>query len=72
MGIMHNWHGLVCTYLPMITNIVLAKLGQHVSAVIPLTWIIIFQLLGLALFYHPQQELAKKEKRGIIQPVFGQ
>ena len=56
----------------MITNIVLAKLGQHVSAVIPLTWIIIFQLLGLALFYHPQQELAKKEKRGIIQPVFGQ
>ena len=37
----------------MMNDIVLAKLGQHVSAVITLTQITIFQVLGYALFYNP-------------------
>ena len=67
MGVLHNYHGLVGIYLPMMNNIVLANLGQHVSAVIPLTWIAIFQVLGLALFYNTHLELAEQENRGVTQ-----
>ena len=37
MSIIHNFRGLVDTYLSMMNVILLAKLGQHVSATIPLT-----------------------------------
>ena len=53
MIILHNFRGLVDTYLTMINEIVFAKLGQNVSSAIPLTWIAIFRFLGLALFYNP-------------------
>ena len=53
MIILHNCRGIFDTYLPMMNDIVLAKLGHHVSAAIPLTWIDIFQVLILALLYNP-------------------
>jgi len=72
MSILHNCRGLVDTYVPMMNDIVLAKLGQQVNADVPLTRIAIFQVLGSALFYNPQMELAELEKRGVTQQVFGQ
>ena len=68
---MHNYRGLVEKYLPMMNNIVLAKMGQHVSASIPLTWINIFQVLILALFYNTYLGLDEKDNRGVIQQDFG-
>ena len=53
MSVLHNWHGLVYTYITMINDIVLVQLGHHVSATITLTRIATFQVLGLALFYIP-------------------
>ena len=72
MSIIHNQHSLVDNYLPMMNVIVLTNLGQHGSATIPQTRIIIFQVLGLALFYNPYLELSEHEKRGFTQQVFGQ
>ena len=37
MIIMHNYNGLVDTYLPTMNNIVLDNMGQHGSAAIPIT-----------------------------------
>ena len=56
----------------MMNDIVLAKLRQQVNADLTLTWIAIFQVLGSALFYNLQMELAELEKRGVTQQVFGQ
>ena len=64
MIILTNFQGLVYTWLPMMNNIVLADMGQHVSDAIPLTWITIFQVLGLALFYNTHLELSEQDKRG--------
>jgi len=56
----------------MMNDIALAKLGQQVTAEIPLTRIAIYQVLGSALYYNPQLELAELEKRGVTQQVFSQ
>ena len=53
-------------------GIVLSNMGNHVSAVIPLTRFAIFQVLISALFYDPQMEWGEQEKRGVTQHVFGQ
>ena len=72
MSILHNLRGLVDTYVPIMNNIVLAKMGRQVNDYVPLTWISIFQVFGLALFYNPHMELAELENRGVMQQVFGQ
>ena len=72
MSTIHNCRGIVCTYLSMMNDIVLSKLGQHVSGTITLILIVIFQVLGSALFYNPHLELAVQEKTGVTQQVFGQ
>jgi len=72
MSILHNCRGQVDLYLPMMNDIALAKLGQQVTAEIPLTRIAIYQVLGSALYYNPQLELAELEKRGVTQQVFSQ
>ena len=70
MSILNNCSRLVDTYLPMMNNITLAKLGKHGSATIPLTGITIFQVLGSVLFYNPQVELSEQDNRGVMQHVF--
>ena len=65
MSIMNNFHVLFDTYLPMMNDIVLANMRQHVRFVIPLTHITIFQVLGLALLYNPEQEFFEQDKRGV-------
>ena len=62
----------VDTYLPMMNNIMLANLGQHISVTTTLTCIAIFQVLGLELFYNPQLELYEQDNRGVVQQVLGQ
>ena len=51
MIIHDNFHGLFDTYLPMMNDIMLAKLGQNCSDVETLTQIAIKHMLGSALFY---------------------
>ena len=53
MIILHNFRGVVDTHLPVIKKIMLAKLGHHDSTAIPLTWIVILEILVLALFNNP-------------------
>lgn len=72
MSILHSCSGSVDAYLPMMNDITLAKLGQQVNNEIPLTRIAIFQVIGSALYYNPQLELAELEKRGVTQQVFAQ
>ena len=64
MTILHCCPGMVDNYLPAMNDIFLAKLGQQVNSDNPLTRIAIFQLIGSALHYNPQLELAELEKRG--------
>mmetsp|Transcript_3164 Transcript_3164/g.3583 ORF Transcript_3164/g.3583 Transcript_3164/m.3583 type:complete len:1068 (+) Transcript_3164:211-3414(+) len=70
MGVLHNCHGEVDGYISTINEIVLGKLGQVVNADIPLTRISIYQVLGSALYYNPQLQLAELEKREVTQQVF--
>ena len=49
---LQNFRGLVYTYLTMMNDILLAKLGHNVSVSTPLTRIAIFQVLGSKLFYN--------------------
>lgn len=70
MSIMHNCPGKVDAYIPFINEIALGKLGQQVNDDVPLTRISIYQVLGSALYYHPQLELMELEKRGVTQQVF--
>ncbi|KAL7488624.1 hypothetical protein ACHAW6_014236 [Cyclotella cf. meneghiniana] len=72
MSVLHNCTGQIDSYLPTINDIVLRKLGQQVNAEIPLTRHVIFQVLGSALYYNPQLELAELEKRGVTHQVFSQ
>ena len=72
MSILHSCGGSVDAYLPMMNDITLAKLGQQVNNEVPLTRIAIFQVIGSALYYNPQLELAELEKRGVTQQVFAQ
>ena len=72
IGIMNNWIKFVDTHLSMMKNIMLANLGQHVSATIILTWITTFQVLVSVLFYNPHLELAEQDNMGVAQQVFGQ
>ena len=53
MIILQNFHGFIDTNLPMMNNILLDKLEQNFSASIPLTPIIILQVLISSLFYNP-------------------
>jgi hypothetical protein len=70
MCILHNCPGKVDNYIPFMNEIVLGKLGQQVQSEIPSTRISIYQVLGSALYYNPQLELAELEKRGVTQQVF--
>ena len=72
MIIMNNCRVLVDTHLTIMNNVMLANMGQHISAAIPLNWIAIFQVLRSALFYNTHVKLDEQEKRGVIQKVFGQ
>ena len=65
--IIHNYCGLIDTYLPIMNVILLTNLGQNVGSTISLTRIVIFQVLGLTLFYNPHLEFAEQEKRGVMQ-----
>ena len=47
-------------------DIVLANLGQNVSAAIHLTWISVFQVLRLETFYEPHLELAEPQKLTVL------
>lgn len=72
MSVLHNCTGQVDNYIPIINEVVLKKLGQQVNAEIPLTRHVIFQVLGSALYYNPQLELAELEKKGVTHQVFTQ
>jgi len=72
MSLLHNCHGKIDMYIPIINEISLGKLGQQVNAETPLTRVSIYQILGSALYYNPQLELVELEKRGVTQQVFGQ
>jgi len=72
LSVLHNCTGQVDSYLPTINDVVLAKLGQQVNAETPMTRHSIFQVLGSALYYNPQLELAELEKRGCTQQVMTQ
>lgn len=72
MSVLHNCTGQVDNYLPIINEVVMKKLGQQVNSEVPLTRHVIFQVLGSALYYNPQLELAEMEKRGVTQQVFSQ
>ena len=52
MSILHNYHGLVYIYLPMMNDVVLDKMAHHVSATLYPIRIAMFQLLGLVLFFN--------------------
>ena len=70
MGVLHNCHGKVDGYISTINEIILGKLGQIVNTDVILTRISIYQVLGSALYYNPQLELAELEKREVTQQVF--
>ena len=55
----------------MMNNIVLANLGKHGSAAVPLTRIAIFQLLRSSILYNTLLELAEQENMDSTQQVFG-
>lgn len=70
MCILHHCPGKIDNYIPFLNEIVLAKLGQQVTAEVPTTRISIYQVLGSALYYNPTLELLELEKRGVTQQVF--
>lgn len=72
MSVLHNCTGQVDSYVPVINDIILTKLGQEVNAEIPSTRHVIFQILGSALYYNPALELQELETRGITHQVIGQ
>eukprot|EP00584_Thalassiosira_punctigera_P008909 CAMPEP_0172545150 /NCGR_PEP_ID=MMETSP1067-20121228/15144_1 /TAXON_ID=265564 ORGANISM="Thalassiosira punctigera, Strain Tpunct2005C2" /NCGR_SAMPLE_ID=MMETSP1067 /ASSEMBLY_ACC=CAM_ASM_000444 /LENGTH=1077 /DNA_ID=CAMNT_0013331839 /DNA_START=115 /DNA_END=3348 /DNA_ORIENTATION=+ len=72
MSVLHNCTGQVDSYLPTINDIALGKLGQQVNAENPSTRHVVFQVLGSALYYNPELELAELGKRGVTQQVFQQ
>jgi len=72
MTILHNCKGQVDAYLPLINDIVLAKLGQQMNIDSPLTRISLFQIIASALLYNPQLEVEELEKRGVLSFVFAQ
>lgn len=69
MCILHNCPGKVDGYIPFINEVVLGKLGQQVNIEAPTTRISVYQVLGSALYYHPQLELVELEKRGVTLQV---
>lgn len=69
MCILHHCPGKVDGYIPFINEVALGKLGQQVNVEAPTTRISVYQVLGSALYYHPQLELAELEKRGVTQQV---
>lgn len=72
LSVLHNCTGQVDSYLPTINDVVLAKLGQQVNAENAATRHSIFQVLGSALYYNPQLEVAELEKRGCTHQVMTQ
>lgn len=72
MSVLHNCTGQVDSYVSIINDIVLAKLGQQVNAEIPSTRHVIYQVLGSALYYNPELELRELENRGITHQIIAQ
>ncbi|KAL7458092.1 hypothetical protein ACHAWC_009589, partial [Mediolabrus comicus] len=72
LSVLHNCTGQVDSYLPTINDVVLAKLGQQVNAENAATRLSIFQVVGSALYYNPQLEVAELEKRGCTHQVMTQ
>jgi hypothetical protein len=72
MSVLHNCAGRVDNYVPIINDIVLAKLGQQSDAENPSTRHVLFQVLGSALYYNPELELRELESRGVTTQVIGQ
>ncbi|KAG7344305.1 Importin-beta N-terminal domain containing protein [Nitzschia inconspicua] len=70
MSLLHNCQGKIDQFIPIINEIVLAKLGQQVNSEVPFTRISIYQVLGSALYYNPELEIVELEKRGVTQQVF--
>ena len=70
MCIMHNCPRQVDAYLPFFNEISLGKLGQQIQAKSALTRISVYQVLGSALYYNPQLQLAEMEKRAVTGQVF--
>lgn len=71
MCILHNCSGKVDQYIPFFNEVALGKLGQQVNTEAPSTRISVYQVLGSALYYHPELELVELEKRGVTQQVLG-
>ena len=53
-------------------NILLANLGQNVSAAILLTWISIFQVLVLEILCSPHLKLSEQDNRVVAHNIVGQ
>lgn len=69
MSVLLNCKGHVDSYLPLINDITLAKLGQQVKNENPLSRIMCFQVLGAALWYNSLLELQELEKRQVTHQV---
>ena len=70
MSVLLNCKGHVDSYLPLINDISLAKLGQQVKNENPLSRIMCFQVLGAALWYNSLLELQELEKWQVTHQVF--
>ena len=69
MTILNHCPGRVNPYIPFFNEVVLGKLGQQLNNDIPLTRFSVYQVLGSALYYHPEMELVEMEKRGVTSQV---
>lgn len=70
MTILNHCPGRINPYIPFMNEVILGKLGQQLNNDIPLTRFSVYQVVGSALYYHPELELVEMEKRGVTHQVF--
>lgn len=72
MSVLHNCTGRVDSYIPIINDVVLAKLALLIDVENSATRHVLYQVLGSLLFYNPELELHELDKRGVTSQVFAQ
>ena len=72
MSVLHNCTGRVDSYIPIINDVVLAKLALLIDVENSATRHVLYQVLGSLLYYNPELELHELDKRGVTSHVFAQ
>lgn len=72
MSVLHNCTGRVDSYIPIINDVVLAKLALLTDVENSATRHVLYQVLGSLLYYNPELELHELDKRGVTSQVFAQ